>query len=257
METHKHSAAIFQQGARLYHPGLSVDCVIFGFHNSQLRVLLLNMKSTNTWALPGGFVLKEEGVDAAATRVLEDRTGLKNIFLQQFHLFGDPARNDVSYNKTILQQEAEIPTENHWFLQRFVTLGYYALVNFQKAIPRPDAFSSDCSWWNLHELPPLALDHGQILAKALESMRLQLHYQPIGYQLLPPTFTMPELQALYETLLGRTLDRRNFQRKMLSFGILEKLPERKTGVAHKAPFLYRFQPEKYRQALEEGLKGGW
>lgn len=255
METNR--SDIFQRGDSLFHPGLSVDCVIFGFHNNQLSVLLLKMKASENWALPGGFVKKDEGVDAAAVRVLQDRTNLQQIFLRQFQLFGDPQRSKPAWNRAFLERVGVQADSDHWFLQRFVTLGYYALVDFTKAVPQPDAFSDACSWWPLQELPDLALDHQQIVEKALETLRLQLHYQPIGLQLLPEKFTMPELQKLYETLLGKPLDRRNFQRRIRSYGILKKLNERKIGGAHKAPFLYSFDLDRYRQALQEGLGGGW
>lgn len=236
-----------------YHPGLSIDCVIFGFHDSQLKVLLLKMIHSERWALPGGFVLKEESVENAAYRVLKDRTGLENIFLRQFYLFGEPKRAADNLNEKLLNT----PSSMAFFLQRFVTVGYYALVDFSNAMPRPDDISDDCRWWNLQEVPLLIIDHKEILDKALETLRLQLKYQPIGYQLLPEKFTMPELQKLYETILGKSLDRRNFQRKMLSYGILKKLGETRKGGAHKAPYLYSFDLEKYQQALDEGLEGGW
>jgi 8-oxo-dGTP diphosphatase len=240
-----------------FHPGLSVDCVIFGFHANQLKVLLLKMKHTDHWALPGGFVYKEEDVEAAASRVLEARTGLKNVFLRQFYLFGQPERSRSAFNRNVLQARRGSCDDSHWFLQRFITLGFYALVDFSKAIPQVDAISDACQWWDLDKVPVLILDHNQILQKALETLRIQLNYQPIGCNLLPATFTMPELQKLYETILGKKLDRRNFQRKILGFDILERLEERRIGVAHKAPYLYRFEQQKYQQALEHGLRGGW
>ena len=240
-----------------YHPGLSVDCVIFGFHDNQLKVLLLKMTHTEQWALPGGFVLKEEDVETAAHHVLQSRTGLDDIFLRQFHLFGDLARNNGHLNRTLLESKGIAAGDDHWLLQRFVTVGYYALVDFSKAFPRPDELSEACAWWDLTYVPPLMLDHGCILEKALEALRLQLNREPVGYNLLPEKFTMPELQKLYETILDKPLDRRNFQRKMLAYGILERLDERRSGGAHKAPYLYRFDLESYHKALEEGLSGGW
>lgn len=247
----------FLKGGENYHPGFSLDCVIFGFHDNRLRVLLLKMKGVALWALPGGFLFKDEDVDTAAKRVLESRTGLQNIFLQQFQLFGGPERNDPDFNRKLLQKMDVAPDADHWFMQRFVTLGYYALVDFSKAIPRADALSEACEWWDLEEVPQLILDHNRILKRALDTLRLQLSYQPIGYNLLPDKFTMPELQKLYETILGKSLDRRNFQRKIRSYGILERLEERKSGVAHKAPYLYRFDLQKYHQALKDGLQGSW
>jgi ADP-ribose pyrophosphatase YjhB (NUDIX family) len=248
---------ILQTGNERVHPGLSVDCVIFGFHDNQLKVLLLRMKNAVRWSLPGGFVLKEENVDDAASRILQSRTGLENIFLRQFYLFGDMARNDKALSREVLRQRGIEATENHWFVQRFVSVGYYALVNFRTAVPRADEISDACAWWDLADVHDLIIDHNQILSKALETLRQQLNYQPIGYNLLPERFTMPELQRLYETILGKRLDRRNFQRKMLGYGILKRLEERKSGVAHKAPYLYMFNTEKYQSALRDGLQEQW
>lgn len=252
-------AAIKKVNIEQFHPGLSVDCVIFGFHNSQLKVLLVKMKFTEQWSLPGGLVHREESVEYAAGRVLKDRTGLENIFLRQFYLFGEPDRAKGNYNVQMFEHMSPgvATAMKNFFQQRFVTVGYYALVDFSNVVPHPDYFSDACSWWSLHEIPPLIIDHEKILNKALETLRLQLKYQPIGYQLLPEKFTMPELQKLYETILGKELDRRNFQRKMLSYGILKSLGETRKGGAHKAPYLYSFDLEQYQKALEEGLEGGW
>jgi len=142
-------------------------------------------------------------------------------------------------------------------MQRFITIGYYALVEFSTVNPTHDHLSESCNWSDLHEVPNLMMDHSLILRTALDTLRLHISYQPIGYNLLPEKFTMPEIQRLYETILDRKLDRRNFQRRMIGFGILKKLKEVKKGVAHKAPFLYIFDLKKYNKALKEGLSGGW
>ncbi|RFM27550.1 NUDIX hydrolase [Deminuibacter soli] len=244
-------------GGKYFLPQLSVDCVILGFHDGELKVLLLKMHHSAHWALPGGFIYKEETVDDAAHRVLEERTGLKNLFLQQFHVFGNPARSSSKATVEYFKKEGIHLDKNSWLAQRFVTVGYYALVDFAKAQPHPDLFSDACEWVSLREAEDLFMDHSDILQKALETVRLQLNYQPIGFNLLPRKFTMPELQRLYETILGKPLDRRNFQRRMLAYGILKKLAEQKKGVAHKAPFLYSFDTQRYRKALAAGLDGGW
>ena len=244
----------FQREKFLNH--ISLDCVVFGFHDNQLKVLLLRMKFTKEWALPGGFLKEDESLETAATRVLKERTGLDNIFLKQFKVFSDPQRSTKNPAVQDLIDSGANP-DQEWFNQRFISVGYYALVDFSKAEPQPDYFSDLCEWKSLNEINTLILDHLQILNKALENLRMQLNYQPIGYNLLPDKFTMPELQKLYETILGKELDRRNFQRKMLSYNILTRLEERKTGGAHKAPFLYEFNLENYQKALQNGLYGGW
>ncbi|MCO6475152.1 MAG: NUDIX hydrolase [Phaeodactylibacter sp.] len=241
-----------------FHPGLSVDCVILGFHQNELKALLLKMKKMDKWALPGGFVEKEEDVDKAAVRVLWERTGLKDIFLQQFYLFGDVGREEEGHVEGLVQKGVIDRELAGWLKQRFVTVGYYALVEYsQVEAPQPDYLSESCEWRSLSALPELMLDHGRILEKAHATLKRQLNYQPIGLNLLPRRFTMPELQALYETLLGQKLDRRNFQRKMMGYGILIRTGERRTGGAHKSPWLYEFDEEKYRQSLAGGLNAGW
>lgn len=239
-----------------YLEHISLDCVIFGFHENQLKVLLLQMKYTKEWALPGGFVKENESVEVAANRVLKERTGLDNIFLKQFYVFSAPNRS--KQNPSVKDLEKSGTSQGlEWFSQRFISIGFYALVDFNKVKPTHDFFSDECEWRSLNEIDNLMMDHQVILNKALETLRLHLRYQPIGYNLLPDKFTMPELQKLYETILGQKLDRRNFQRKILSYKILNKLEERKTGGAYKAPFLYEFNVENYNKALKEGFSGSW
>lgn len=235
---------------------ISLDCVIFGFHDDELKVLMLRLKRTNTYALPGGFLKHEETLEQAAERTLKERTGLDNIFLKQFKVFSDPNRGkskkfDPEFEKN------ETPESIAFFKKRFISVGFYALVDFSKVDPTPDELSKSCQWINPFDDMEMFLDHKVIINKALRTLRLQLNQQPIGLKLLPKKFTMPQLQKLYETILGHELDRRNFQRKILSYKILNKLNERKTGGAHKAPYLYEFNIESYKKALEDGLSGSW
>ena len=241
----------FRRGDDFYLPHLSVDSVIFGFHENELKVLLLKWKGTNRWCLPGGFILKEEHIDDAAVRILKNRTGLEKIYLRQFYAFGDPARDRKKHGF-----KAPAGVGQSWLMDRFITVGYWAIVEFSKVVPTPDEFSLACTWWDLNSIPKLILDHNFIVEKALASLRQHLNDYPIGRDLLPQKFTMPELQKLYETILDKNLDRRNFQKKILSLGILDRLKERKTGGAHKAPFLYRFNQRKYETAMKQGLKFG-
>ncbi len=234
-------------------PGISIDNVIFGFHDNQLKVLLLQSQDKDVWMLPGGFVGKREHIDEAAARILKVRTGLDDIFLQQFYAFGQPQRIKNKILMKALQSMNKKYDKEHWALQRFVTIGYYALVEFAKVNPHPDEISLTCAWQDLDKLPELLLDHHEIIQKALEEMRLKLNYQPIGYNLLPEEFTMKNLQSIYETILGRKLDRGNFNRKMLSYGIMDRKEKHYSGGAHKAPYLYSFNKKKYFKALESGL----
>lgn len=236
---------------------LSLDCVMFGFHENQLKVLLLRMKKTGQWALPGGFVQGDESMEVAASRVLMERTGLDKIFLRQFYVFSDPQRTKINPAVVdVIESGITFPDEK-WFDQRFISVGFYALVEFSQVQPTPDVLSDMCEWINLEEIGSLMMDHNKIVEKALETLRLQLSFQPIGYNLLPEKFTMTELRRLYETILGKELDRRNFQRKMLTYNILDRLEEVRQGAAHKAPGLFRFNMDSYKQALADGLNGRW
>lgn len=249
---------LLEKGAAQYQSGISVDCVILGFHEQQLKILLLKIDTVNKWALPGGFIKKTEPIEAAAYRVLQERTGVvKDIFLQQFHVFGAPDRADASIHQKRYQSfGVKIPKDN-WLIQRFITIGFYALVDFDKVKAQLSTTATDCEWVNIEQLDALMMDHENIVHKALETLRTQLAYLPIGKNLLPKKFTMPELQKLYETILNQKLDRRNFQRKLLSFGILNRLTETKKGGAHKAAYLYTFNEKRYQKALKEGLYGSW
>ncbi len=240
-------------GSEKYLSNVSIDCVVFGFHDNQLKVLLLKFNESNFWGLPGGFIGKNETVEESANRVLRERTGIKEIFLQQFGVFSDPARSNPFFTKEVLDRVGIDFPKDEWIIQRFISIGFLALVEFSQVIPQTDLLADECYWVNLDEVENLMMDHALILQKALEALRLQLSYQPIGYNLLPEKFTMPELQRMYETILGETLDRRNFQRKMLAYDILIRLNERREGVAHKAPVLYKFDLEKYTKALQQGL----
>jgi hypothetical protein len=244
---------LLEQGERYFLPQLSVDCVVFGFHDGHLKVLLLELSDTGEWCLPGGYIQHAEHLDASAVRIVNQRTGLKNIYLRQFHAFGDPSRE-------LRKAKVKFPIgvkPDSWIMKRFVTIGYWALVEYSKAVPIPDQFSSECSWVNVARVPSLILDHNLILEKALQSLRLSLNDYPVGKDLLSKKFTMPELQRLYETVLNKKLDRRNFQKQMLSIGILERLKEKKKGGAHKSPFLYQFDQRKYQLALKQGLRASF
>lgn len=231
-----------------YIPNLSVDCVVFGFQEASLKVLITRIKDKNVWALPGGYVLKEDNLKEAANRILYQRTGAENIYLQQFKIFSDLNRSNGLFDDF---------EDTLWNKQRFLSVGFYALVDFQQVNLVMDDISDACEWISIEDLPDFMMDHREIFDKALETLRRQLNHKPIGYNLLPEKFTMPELQKLYEIILGKKLNRGNFYRKMLRYDILEKLEESRKGGAHKAPDLYKFDIEKYQLALTNGFNEGW
>ncbi|MFP4092000.1 MAG: NUDIX hydrolase, partial [Cyclobacteriaceae bacterium] len=229
-------------------PQLTLDCVILGFHDGQLKVLLLRWKGTQEWSLPGGPIQQHEAIDDAAYRVLRERTCLDMIFLKQFHTFGELPRYDL---KVIKEKLKHVIDPDIWY-ERAISIGYYALVDYSKVSPTPDQYTDECRWWDIDAIPHLLFDHNHIIEFALKALRVELSLQPLGLKLLPEKFTMPELQKMYETILDKTLDPRNFYKKVKSLGILTRLNERKKGGAHKAPYLYCFDQEAYEKRLKEG-----
>jgi hypothetical protein len=229
------------------HCGFSVDCVILSFHKKKLHVLLNQFNISKYWQLPGGFMFKDESSDEAAERVLFQRTGLSGIYLKQFYLFSDPKRTVIEQNIEFVEKNAErndLPDEEgKWFLQRFVSLGYYAFVKYD-SVRLSEGGEDMCKWFDVNNLPALYSDHGNIIKTSLETIRSTLPLIPVGYELLPEKFTMSELRRIYEAFLGRPLDRRNFQRKVLSTGAVTQLDETKNASTYNPPILYTFNGNK-------------
>ena len=227
-------------GQMPFLPHVSVDCVIFGFHDGALKVLLLKWKRVNLWVLPGGLIGLRESLDKAALRVLHERAGLRRVHLRQFYAFGGMDRREAeSLKKLFAGQRLEAP-KGSAPVHRVVSIGYYALVDYEKVTPRPDHLSDAFTWYPVDDLPPLAFDHRAIVRQARIALRASLDSPTTGATLLPPKFTMPELQRLHEAILGRPLDRRNFQKRMLERGGIERLDERRVGAPHRSPYLYQF-----------------
>jgi 8-oxo-dGTP diphosphatase len=227
-------------------PGLSIDCVVFGFHDNAIKILSLRFNNSGAWMLPNGLIFHEESIQQAAQRILSERTSLKDIFLKQFYTFGDLDRTNIEDMKTMMP----FPSILEMVPKRAISIGYYALVEHSKVQPQLDFMTAECRWFGVDELPKMIFDHNKIVEIGLKSLRAQIDHLPTGYHLMPETFTMPELQKLHEAILGEPLDRANFQKRILSYDILERLEERRTGGAHKSPFVYRFIPEKYEAFLQ-------
>lgn len=223
---------------------ISVDCVIFGFHNDILKVLLLKYHDLNLWSLPGGFVFNDEDLREAAARVLYERTHLEDIFLDQFHTFGRINRTENNVHQILLRNKGiEVP-DDHWIFQRFVTVGYCSLIDFSLVDTFPDAFNETCAWFEVNKLPKMAFDHKRIIEKGLVHIRKNIDTQIVASNLLPEKFTMKELQCVYEIVLGEKFRRNNFQRKVLAMNSLERLEKLYDGSANKAPYLYKFCKQK-------------
>lgn len=238
-----------------YFPGISIDCVIIGFDKDQLHILLLKWKERELWMLPGGFVNLDEDMDQAATRILEERTGIMLPYLTQFHTFGDVNRRDKNLLAEFasMLDGASFTKLNDFLKQRFISTGYLSLVNIQTCKPTVDIMSDYSEWTPVNQIPSLLFDHAEIVGKALEQLKSRINYLPIGITLLPEKFTMKEFQTLYECILGKTLDRGNFQKKILKLGILDRYEKMLSGKAHKAPYLYAFNKKRYNELLEKGI----
>lgn len=224
-------------------PGISVDCVLFCFHENQLKYLTLKFLNSDVWSLPGGVVGIKEGINDAAKRVLNERTGLSGIFLEQFYCFGEFGRN-VNARLEFEKIKSDIfrtTDDLDWISSRFITLGYLAVVDYSKVNVSPGDISDQFLWQDVTEYRQLFLDHNEIVAKALVKLRECLDTKLIAFSLLPETFTMSEIQQVYETILGTSIVRTNFQRKILSLDILERIEKKYSGGAHKAPYLYRLK----------------
>jgi 8-oxo-dGTP diphosphatase len=222
-------------------PHVSVNGVIFGAHSGALKVLLMESEGTGRWSLPGGYVRWTESTDDAAARMLHELTGLSEIALRQFQTFGGPARGEAVVADALRAMGIDAP-RGHWVLGRVVSVGYVALVDASRAQVTPNAWTRAIEWWDLTQRPPLIIDHDEMVRRALVALRAQIDALSRDATLLPAAFTMPELQRLHETVLGRALDRRNFQKRMLEQGLVERLPGQRTGGRRKPTYMYRWTP---------------
>lgn len=227
-----------------YLTNIAYDSVVFGFWGGQLKILLMEYHNTGLFALPGGFVKRDEDLNAAVKRGLKERTGIDTIYLEQCYVFGDVARHQPEVLRTILKANGMPAPNEHWLLDRFISIAYYALVNYNEVVLVPDALSDSCTWYDVNKLPTLILDHSTIVAKALQTLRANLDSKIVGGNLLPKQFTMKELQQVYEAILGTNIRRTTFQRKMLGLGILKRHQKKYSGKAHKAPYMYSFKKTK-------------
>ena len=215
---------------------LAVDCVVFGLDETDLKVLLIQRKLQpyqHTWALPGGFVRINETLDEAARRELEEEAGVTDVYLEQLYTFGALDRD---------------PRE------RVVAVAYYALAKLSDHRIRAATDAMGVGWFGLDDLPKLAFDHTDIVLRAHERLRGKVRYAPVGFELLPPRFSLTQLQRMYEIILGKELDKRNFRKKILAMDLLVETDEYEQGVRHRAARLYRFDRRKYDRLTKQGFE---
>lgn len=204
------------------NPSLAVDIVVFGYHQKQLSVLLLNRKEEpfkNCWTLPGGFLQIEETLLQVCSRILQTKIGIQNLFLEQLYSFDEVGRDPRG---------------------RVISISYYALINPQKFEIVAGHMANDVKWFPLEELPLLGFDHQKIFALALQRLKAKILYHPIGFELLDDTFTMTELHELYECILGIEIDRRNFRRKIIDSEYIIPTGTKREGLKNRHPDLYQF-----------------
>ena len=216
------------------HPAVTTDCVIFGFDGSELQVLLIERgiePFKGKWAFPGGFLNMDETAGEGAMRELKEETGLENAYIEQFNTYSDPWRD---------------PRE------RVITIAHYALVRIQEVKGGDDA--AKAQWFPIDEVPQLAFDHDKILRDAMRKLRERIHFEPIGFELLPEKFTMRELQILYESILGVKFDRRNFAKKMMHYELLNQLDETVRPTAKRDALLYSFNKDNYELFKKKGFQ---
>lgn len=216
-------------------PAVTVDCVVFGLDDELLKVLLIQRDRepfAGRWALPGGFVDPQETLEQAALRELAEETGVSKVYLEQLHSFGAPDRD---------------PRD------RVITVAYYALVRRLDHAPEAASDARAVAWFPASQCPPLAFDHREIVAMARRRLQAKLREQPVGFELLPRKFTLSQIQRVYEAVLERALDKRNFRKKLMATGVLRELDETQQGVAHRAGRLYQFDAREYRARVKQGF----
>ena len=220
-----------------FKTAVTVDNVIFGFDESDLKVLLIKRGTepyTGLWALPGDFIYAHENIDAAAARILHELTGLERVYLEQVRTFGAVGRHPLG---------------------RVVTVAYFSLIKTNREDVHPSSFAQSAQWVNLSDLRnvSIAFDHNEILDACFNALKQRVRIRPIGFELLPPKFTLTELQHLYEAILEAELDKRNFRKKILSMDFIVDLNESQEGVAHRPARLYEFDKSKYEKFVSEGF----
>ena len=234
-------------------PNVSVDCVVFGFDFTNLNVLLIERNFTDEGIeyadlkLPGDLMQLDEDLDDAAARILKENTGLSNIYLKQFKSFGSPDRLKKKPRDLVWLRQIDHPEEH------VITIAYYSLIDISEKRNSEIILSDNASWYPVHELPDLVMDHAEIIESALEHLRIELLNKPIGFELLPDKFTLSQMQKLYEVILGTTFDKRNFRKKISSMKYLIPLDEKQVGVAHKPARLYIFSREVYSKTRKDNF----
>ncbi|MEE1945048.1 NUDIX domain-containing protein [Pedobacter sp. KR3-3] len=221
----------------VFNSAVSIDCVLFGFDGGELKILLIERNEEpfkDWWALPGNLVGVNESLDQSALRILHELTGLSDIYMEQYYTFGEVNRHPQG---------------------RVITVAYYAMLRLggDKALKPLTSYAKRAQWINVKDLPKLGFDHQHIFDKGLEKIKRRIKHLPIAFELLPEKFTLTQVQHVYELILGKKLDKRNFRKKILSFGVLKELDEKQKGVSFRAATLYKFDKRKYAKLFGKAI----
>jgi len=217
-------------------PSVTIDCVVLGYDCNTVSLLLVNRKEVpfnNMWTLPGGFLFIDETPEESARRILSTKTGLDNLYLEQLYTFGEVKRDPRG---------------------RVLSIAYYALVDPRKFQLLAGNATNDVKWFAISKLPKIGFDHKQIIAVALNRLKAKVTYQPIGFELLDKKFTLTELQFLYECILERPIDKRNFRKRMLDSKVIKATGEKRTGEKNRAPELFEFNEPQYKSLVKDGFQ---
>lgn len=239
-----------------YIPQLSINCVIFRFDGTVLQVPVVRAVQADIWSIPGGYIYQTEGIKEAAKRILFEQTKLENLLLSQFGTFGSAEREFSAEIEKYPSLGFPEDLIKH-ISQRFVTIGYYSIIGRDQIELKTGPFFKEVKWINVEKTNTLALDHSQLVSEALLTLRAELQSLPLLLSFMPLTFTIPELQKLFEAILGRPVDRGNFRQRMLKSKILIKIGTTKEKTGSRPPILYQLDKEKYLDSLTQNVKLGF
>ena len=237
-------------------PQLSINTVIFRFHQQQLQFAAVQVASGSLWYIPGGYVYQDESIDDAAWRNLYEQTHLDHLVLNQIASFGSNARRMLTNTEDI--DQLNMPAKIHeWINQRFITIAYYSVISDTQSAIKCNPLYNKAKWLNIDQHQELAMDHNEIVMEAQKVLARDLLSRPLLLSFLPGSFTIPDLQRLYEAILGRSVDRGNFRKRILKSNILTKTGKVKANTGQRPPELYKLNKESYLNSLTEDVKLGF
>ncbi|NAS11507.1 NUDIX hydrolase [Poritiphilus flavus] len=255
-EIHADILASIREDIPKFIPQLSVNCMIFRFCDQKLQVSVVQPINSDFWVLPGGFVYQDESIDEAARRTILEQTEVADLILSQFGTYGQADRN-FKEEFSAFAESVFAPDIYEWLSNRFVTIGYYSILGDLTIKLRKNPLFEKVEWMNIDDIGQLALDHTELVMEARKVMARELLSKPLLLSFIPDTFTIPELQKLYEEILGRSVDRGNFRQKMLKSNSLIKIGPSKAKTKSRPPDLYKLDRKNYLRSLSENFKFGF